>query len=51
MNMDDRPMTFDETFRAIGQGDWRVLLAFSLECLFMASPAIILCGALWLSRS
>lgn len=43
--MDDRIMTFGETFRAIRDGDIGVIAAFTIECLIMASPIIILYGA------
>lgn len=38
-------MTFGETFRAIRDGDIGVIIAFSIECLIMASPLIIVYGA------
>ncbi len=47
--MDDRPMTFDDIFRAICQGDCGVILAFSLECLIMAIPFILIGIAVWAS--
>lgn len=45
----NRPMTFDDTFRAIRQGDLGVIIAFTLECLIMASGPALLIGA-WYFR-
>ena len=35
-------MSFEDTFRAIKQGDTGCIIAFSLECVIMASPFILL---------
>ena len=43
--MSNDTMTFGETFRAIRDGDIDIIIAFSIECLIMASPVIILYGA------
>lgn len=42
--MKDRPMTWEETFMAIRQGDIGTIIAFTLECLIMLSPILIAFG-------
>jgi hypothetical protein len=39
--MDRDVLTFGEMFLAIRQGDWRIAVAFGLECLIMAMPVIL----------
>jgi len=45
-----RPMTFAEIFRGIADGDLRLLAGFSLECLIMASPALLFIAAYAVSK-
>lgn len=47
--MDDRTMTFGEIFQGIADGDMRLLAGFSIECLIMISPFILVAGAIWMT--
>lgn len=43
-------MTWDETFAAIRGGDIGCIIAFSIECLIMASPVVLVVGAYYFGK-